>query len=96
MTKAAIDTRGFRFGQVKDIHSPDFLPGGARYHDLPGMLAVAAPGPLWLAGEGAKTPSLVAAAYQASGGMKNVVSFRGEQEQLHEAAIKWLLDGNPQ
>jgi hypothetical protein len=34
----AIDTRGFRFGKVLDIHDPNFLPGGAKYGDLPGVL----------------------------------------------------------
>lgn len=34
-----------------DLRSPDFLPGGAKYGDLPGMLAAGEPGTLWLAGE---------------------------------------------
>ena len=41
----AIDTAGFRFADVTDIHSPDFLPGGAKYGDLPGMLSLSAPIP---------------------------------------------------
>ncbi|HUG68958.1 MAG TPA: hypothetical protein VMM76_14510, partial [Pirellulaceae bacterium] len=45
---AAIDTQGFRFGKVLDIHSPDFLPGGAKYGDLPGMIELAALENLWL------------------------------------------------
>jgi len=49
--RAALDTGGFRFGQVRDLHSPDFLPGGAKYLDVPGLLAAAEPGPLWLAGD---------------------------------------------
>ena len=57
--KAAIATRGFRFGGVKDVHDPNFLPAGARYFDLPGMLAVAAPAALWLAGEGEAAPEIV-------------------------------------
>ncbi len=28
----------FRFGRVLDLRSPDFLPGGARYGDLPALL----------------------------------------------------------
>jgi dienelactone hydrolase len=55
--RAALDTAGFRFGQVRDLHSPDFLPGGAKYLDLPGMLA-AEPGTLWVTGE---TPAAGAA-----------------------------------
>ena len=34
----AIDIGGFRFGKVLDIHDPNFLPGGAKYADLPGAL----------------------------------------------------------
>lgn len=49
--RAAIDTGGFRFGKVRDIHSPDFLPGGAKYLDLPGMLACGTSGALWILGD---------------------------------------------
>ena len=30
----------FRFGKVVDLHSPDFLPGGAKYGDVPALLAL--------------------------------------------------------
>jgi hypothetical protein len=36
----AIDISEFRFGKVLDIHDPNFLPGGAKYADLPGVLRV--------------------------------------------------------
>ena len=36
---AAIDTAGFRFANLTKIDDADFLPGGAKYDDLPGMLA---------------------------------------------------------
>jgi len=50
--RAAADTGGFRFGQVLDYRDPMFLPGGAKYLDLPGMISLNAPHPLWLKGEG--------------------------------------------
>ena len=40
VTRAAIHTRGFRFASLRDLHTPHFLPGGAKYHDLAGMLAL--------------------------------------------------------
>ena len=43
LDRAAIDTGGFRFATVQPIDDAAFLPGGARYHDLPGFLALAAP-----------------------------------------------------
>ena len=58
--RAAVDTGGFRFGNLLDYRDPQFLPGGAKYLDLPGMLALGAPHPLWLAGEDHE-PALVAA-----------------------------------
>jgi len=91
VTRAAIDTAGFRFGDISDIHSPDFLPGGARYHDLPGMLAVAAPSPLWLAGEGSEASKVVTAAYKASGHVESLVATGNGQEQMGEAAVAWLI-----
>ena len=56
--RAVIDTQGFRFGKVLDLHSPDFLPGGAKYGDMVAMLAAGAPGKLWLAGESSDAPML--------------------------------------
>jgi dienelactone hydrolase len=31
-------TGGFRFAQLTDVHDPRFLPGGAKYGDLPGLI----------------------------------------------------------
>jgi dienelactone hydrolase len=50
--RAAADTHGFRFGKVLDYRDPMFLPGGAKYLDLPGMISLNAPHPLWVKGEG--------------------------------------------
>lgn len=51
IAKAAVDTAGFRFGQLLDYRDPMFLPGGAKYLDVPGLLCVASAHPLWVAGE---------------------------------------------
>lgn len=88
--RAALDTGGFRFGKLLDFRSPQFLPGGAKYLDLPGFLAVAAPQPLWLAGEG-KGPALVAAIYRSAGQRDLLHSFTGEASRQETAAAKWLL-----
>jgi len=88
---AVIDTAGFRFGDVTAIDDPDFLPGGAKYGDLPGMIALAAPKKLWLAGEGNEVPPVVAAAYKAAGKPENVTLFSGKQEDKEAAAVEWLL-----
>jgi hypothetical protein len=46
----AVDTEGFRFATA-GLHDPGFLPGAVKYGDLPTLLALTAPTPLWLAGE---------------------------------------------
>ncbi len=42
--RAAVETGGFRFGKLLSFRDPDFLPGGAKYGDLPALLALGAPG----------------------------------------------------
>lgn len=56
---AVVDTGGLRFGKLLDFRDPNFLPGGAKYGDLPGLLALSAPAPTWILGEsGAALASL--------------------------------------
>ncbi|MFO1481914.1 MAG: acetylxylan esterase [Verrucomicrobiaceae bacterium] len=52
--RAAADTHGFRFGKVLDYRDPMFLPGGAKYRDLPGFIALNGEHALWLQGESQK------------------------------------------
>jgi hypothetical protein len=82
--RAAVDTKGFRFGKVLDYRDPMFLPGGAKYLDLPGLLALNAPHPLWLAGEGDK-PEVLGAKFT------ELTSFAGEAAQQEASAVEWLL-----
>ncbi|MBI5767588.1 MAG: acetylxylan esterase [Verrucomicrobia bacterium] len=60
--RAAIDTGGFRFGQLLDYRDPMFLPGGAKFLDLPGLLALGAPHATWLAGESGQPGEIDASA----------------------------------
>lgn len=60
------DTAGFRFARLTAFDDPDFLPGGAKYLDLPGIAALCAPGELQLHGE-PNALAVVTAAYRAAG-----------------------------
>jgi len=91
--RAAIDTAGFRFATVATIEDAAFLPGGAKYDDLPGALAVAAPGPLWLAGEGRRVPAVVDAAYRAAGAPRAVTLGRTKGARIEREAVRWLVTG---
>ena len=89
--QAAIDTQGLRFGQLGDYLDVNFLPGGAKYGDLPGCLSLAAPTKLWLAGETAQSASLVQAAYGAADVDNGIAFFAGPPAEEAAAAVEWLL-----
>jgi hypothetical protein len=85
---AAIDTRGFRFANVRDYRDPMFLPGGAKYGDLPGLLALGAPGRLWVTGE-ETLRGIIAENHRKQ--PKELTIFNSEPSRKQFAAAKWLL-----
>ncbi len=90
VARAAIDTDGFRFAKLRASGDLNFLAGGAKYGDLPGMLALGAPGELWLAGEGSTAPAVISATYSAAGGSGKLTTFDGQADQKIAAALQWL------
>jgi dienelactone hydrolase len=85
--RAAVATGGFRFASLTDYRHPLFVPGMVRYLDVPGLIALSAPHPLWLAGE--QADGLLAGGYPASG--RDRVSFAAAGEDPQAAAAAWLL-----
>ncbi|MCH2121856.1 MAG: acetylxylan esterase [Pirellulaceae bacterium] len=67
-----VDTEGFRYGNVKDLHDPSFLPGGARYFDLPGFISLATQSRLVLAGEGETLPRPIGQCFKAAGKLQSI------------------------
>jgi hypothetical protein len=92
--RAAIDTAGFRFANLKAIDDANFLPGGVKYGDLPGMIALSAPHRLWLAGEDVSSATLISAAYRASGHADHLNMFNGKD--VESAVVTWLTKGTAQ
>ena len=86
ITKLAINTGGFRFGKLLNYRDPAFTPGGAKYGDVPGLIALNAPNPIWVAGE--KRSSLAGKIYSLANAKKNLELPWGKST---ESAIKWLL-----
>ncbi len=86
--RAAIDTGGFRFGKLTDFHDVNFLPGGAKYDDVPGLLALSAPEKLWLAGEG--DSGVVKTFYAANKAANNLTHYNGPAADTAAAAARWL------
>ena len=89
--QAVIDTGGFRFGKVLDLHDPNFLPGGAKYGDLPALLALGASGRTWIAGETQEGLALAQAQYQAENAGTRLVRFAGDEAHVMTEALKWVL-----
>ena len=65
VTRGVFDLAAFRFGAVDRIDSPDFLPGAAKYGDVPALLALSAPGESWLRAGAARDLAIVRQAYTA-------------------------------
>lgn len=89
--RAAIDTAGFRFANLAAIDDPDFLPGGAKYDDLPGMIALSAPHPLWLAGRRDASLSPVSDAYRAAARADKLTVGDAKDAPSDSAVVEWLL-----
>jgi hypothetical protein len=90
--RLAIDTSGFRFADLQELEDPDFLPGGAKYGDLPGLISLSAPLPVWLSGEGAVPPATISAVYKAAGSPANLTVYEGDGAEVELSAVDWLLN----
>jgi len=89
--RAAINTSGFRFGKLTDYLDASFLPGGAKYGDLPCLLSLAAPTKLWLAGETAESMAMAKRAYAASGAVDAITLNSSKPEEAKRTAVEWII-----
>ena len=89
ISKSVIATEGFRFADLTDFKDSNFLHGGAKYGDLPGMLAQGAPSQLWVADEDPETKALLVGIYASSGFPDRLeISPSGTTSM----ALSWLLE----
>jgi cephalosporin-C deacetylase-like acetyl esterase len=79
ISKLVTDTEGFRFGRLTNVWDINFVPGAARYGDLPGILSLCSGTSTTLIGEDAKALSGVAATFRAAG---------------NESGLKFLAPGD--
>ena len=87
---AVIGLDGFRFSRVNELHHPDFLPGGAKYFDVVGMLAVAAPSSSWVSAARPQALAVASRCYRAAG-KEQALQVTKTEANSTAAAIKWLL-----
>jgi hypothetical protein len=64
-----------------------------KYGDVGALVALCAPRPLWLAGEGDALARSPRAVYGAAGAEKKVSMYRGPADASTAAAVKWIIDG---
>ncbi len=84
--RAAIETGGFRFSRLLDFRDPDFVPGGAKYGDLPALLALGAPGRT-LVSEELKPADLASLVYGRLGARTGIRSAPGDGFAAKAAAF---------
>ncbi|MDH3583542.1 MAG: acetylxylan esterase, partial [Phycisphaerae bacterium] len=87
----AIDTTGFRFAELDRLDHPMFVPGAAKYHDLPGLIALCAPARLQLGGEGKAGPKVARAAYAAAGKAAHLQMNTDPELEPAIAAVRWIM-----
>jgi hypothetical protein len=86
----AIDTGGFRFVNLPSYRDVNFLPGALKYGDLPALLALSAPGRLWIGGESEESLGIVTAAYTAAEQLQHLNIYKGQQQDISAQIILWL------
>ena len=91
VSSLAISTNGFRFAQITDIQDPMLLPGALKYGDLPALIGLCAPVPVWLGGEGSNLPSVTAACYKAIGATDKIAASSVSREGEGSEIAAWLL-----
>lgn len=86
ISKLAVNTDGFRFSKLLNYRDPAFVPGGAKYGDLPALIALNAPHPIWVAGE--KRSTLAGKVFRLAKAEDNLTLSRNKSAAT---AVKWLL-----
>jgi dienelactone hydrolase len=90
--RSAFMTDGFRFASVTSMEDAAFLPGSVKYGDLPAMLGVLAPKPVWVAGETAGSLGLTAGVYRAAGASRALTLSRAKGERARAELVRWITD----
>ena len=85
-----VEPDGFRYAELLDWRDMRFLPGAARYGDLPGILALSAPKRLLLIDRSETAPELVRDVYQSAGAMEKLDYHAASAPLAAEAIADWI------
>lgn len=89
VSRMALDTQGFRLGEIRDLYDAHFWPGAAKYGDLPSLIAHSAPQATRIAGESQEALKIITAAYESAGAKS---AFSTARQADAQSAIDWLLE----
>jgi dienelactone hydrolase len=91
--RAVLGLGTFRFGSLRDLRHPDFAPGAAKYGDVDGLLALAAPGDTLLLG-GAAGPVARREYDRANGGRARALKTASPRDaaETNAAVTGYLLE----
>jgi len=87
---AAFVTDGFRFATAASIEDASFLPGAVKYGDLPSLLALGAPRPLWVAGEPADSTKQLAEIYRVAGAPRALTVSKATGGRVTRDMVAWV------
>lgn len=90
INRAAVDMAGFRFTNLKSYRDPLFAPGAVKYGDVPALLALSAPNPLWVGGETPAALQVTMQTFKATEASDKLSVH--EPVSGFEAAVGWLLE----
>ena len=88
-TSVAIATEGFRFANLERWQDAHFVPGAVKYGDLPSLLALSAPHPLWV-GDESEIPEIVAASYRSLRAADAIKASKHTGNTI-AGAVSWIL-----
>jgi cephalosporin-C deacetylase-like acetyl esterase len=90
VSRLVADTEGFRFANLKDVWDVNFVPGAAKYGDVPAIFALCSATPTTIIHEDAKTVGGVVASYRAAKN-ESAIGFAGHGISGVEAAVKVIV-----
>jgi hypothetical protein len=92
VSRLVADTGGFRFANLKDVWDVNFIPGAAKYGDVPGIFALCSATPTTIIHEDAKTVGGVVASFRAAQN-ESALKFAGHGISGVEAAVDVIVGG---
>jgi hypothetical protein len=87
VTQLIADTEGFRFANLKDVWDVNFVPGAAKYGDIPAIFALCSGTTTTVIHEDGKTLPGVVASFRAAGN-ESALAFTGHGVSGPEAAVR--------